>query len=61
MSEIDDIVISLDLRHCYICKSDYIEIKGSLHVWEIWYKCGCKLWGAIDTPEVYLKEKCPNE
>lgn len=52
-----------DLSHCFVCGAKIKCENNSLHVWDIEYECGCKIWGAVDT-EAYgngieINAKCP--
>jgi hypothetical protein len=50
---------------CYICGSNIKKQGNSLHVWDIEYECGLKIWGAIDTKthsnNIQIKKNCPNQ
>lgn len=60
MDEINKLEIS-DTTHCYVCGSDGKSSSNSLHVWEILYECGCKIWGPLGKEGIYLDTECPNE
>ena len=38
-----------DVSCCYKCGSKIKREGNSLHVWDIEYECGCRIWGALDT------------
>ena len=46
--------------NCYICGSPEKRSGDSLHCWDIEYECGCRIWGAISSPGIYLSVPCPN-
>jgi hypothetical protein len=53
----------INLQQCAICGSKIKHEGYSLHVWDIEYECGCKIWGAIDTKthsnNIEIINKCP--
>ena len=50
-----------DISKCYICGSPQKRDGCSLHCWDIEYKCGCQVWGALGIDGIYLMNECPNE
>lgn len=36
-----------NLENCPICNAKIRDTSNSLHIWEIEYQCGCKIYGAI--------------
>ena len=38
-----------NITFCYKCGAKKKNESNSLHIWEVEYECGCKIWGAIDT------------
>lgn len=55
----DEIINSSDITKCPTCKADILREGSSLHCWDITYKCGCNVYGALSSSEVYLNIKCP--
>jgi hypothetical protein len=53
-----------DVSCCFVCGAKIKREGNSLHVWDIEYECGCKIWGAIDTKthgdSIEVNVKCPN-
>lgn len=52
----------MNLDKCKYCGSNIKKETSSLHVWEITYECGYKIFGAIDSEinDIIEKEKCKN-
>lgn len=54
--------MSKDLTYCPYCGADELRSGNSLHCWDIEYKCGCKIWGAISVKGHYEVDKeCVNK
>jgi hypothetical protein len=47
---------------CCNCGAEIKREGNSLHVWDIEYKCGSRIWGAIDTKThgdaIMMSNKC---
>ena len=54
-----------DFDNCPYCGSDIKKEGNSLHAWDIEYKCGLHIWGAVDTKthgnEIGILEKCKKD
>jgi len=52
-----------DRTKCYVCDSKVKRQGSSLHVWDIEYECGCRIFGAIDTDThgngIEVGKECP--
>lgn len=52
-----------DMDCCSVCNASLKKSSNSLHVWELEYECGCRIWGAIDTElhgnAIITSNKCP--
>jgi len=50
---------------CPNCDSDIKKQDNSLHIWEIEYNCGYKIYGAIDTKthgkDITIVNKCNSD
>jgi len=50
---------------CFVCGARIKTEGNSLHLWDIEYECGCKIWGAIDTDthghSIEINVKCQNK
>ena len=51
-----------DVSCCYKCGAKIKKEGNSLHVWDIEYECGCKIWGAIGdkSNEIQIEVECNN-
>lgn len=53
-----------DVSCCFVCGAKIKKEGSSLHVWNIEYECGCKIWGAIDVKthgdSIEIDVRCPN-
>jgi ribosomal protein L37AE/L43A len=48
---------------CPFCEAKEIDRSSSLHVWEITFKCGCSIMGAISSGDgrYFVDFECPNK
>lgn len=57
-------MIKSNIHTCPKCESKIKKETNSLHIWEIEYECGAKIWGAIDVnthgDRIEFKNKCKN-
>ena len=50
------------LDTCYVCGSKIKKEGNSLHIWEITYECGCRIWGSLsDKKYIQVSRRCPQE
>lgn len=51
-----------NIDHCPFCNEGIALTGGSLHIWEVEYKCGYKIRGAVDIEthgnNIEVVEKC---
>jgi hypothetical protein len=54
-----------DTSKCPFCNADIESQGSSTHVWDIKYKCGCKLYGALDIEthgdDIEIETECPSK
>lgn len=63
MEQFESNLVNFD--KCPICAAEILSEGNLLHVWNIKYRCGTEIYGAIDVKtyghEVVIVKRCDNE